>query len=296
MKLSSYFIRRALFFIPDKLYISLRYYLTYHKFPNIINGITFDEKIHKYILYYKNELMPNLVDKYKVREYMISKGYGHMLNELYGVYDNFDDIDFSLLPEQFVLKTNHGCGFNIIIKSKTNMDIKKTKKQINRWMHINFFYYAREWVYKKIDRKIICEKYLENINYNGLNDYKILCFHGTVKRINVMYNRNTKDGLKVSIYDREWNFLPVVTDSHIKYAGNLKIPKPSCLDEMIAMVEDISSAFPFLRVDVYIVNNQIILGELTFYPSGGLLMRGPSSKNVKFGSWLQLDEINKKNS
>lgn len=291
MKLSSYLFRRALFFIPDKLYISLRYFLTYRKMPDILHGKSFDEKILKYILYYRNKVMPDLADKYKVREYMISKGYGHMLNELYGVYDSFDDIDFSILPEQFVLKTNHGCGFNLIIKSKSEMDMKKTKKQINQWMKMNFYYYAREWVYKNIDRKIICEKYLENEDYKELIDYKITCSQGIVKKIYVMYNRHSEEGMKLEPYDRDWNLLTITTPVHKKYIGNKGIPKPNCFNEMIAMAEDISSDFPFLRVDLYVVQDKLILGELTFFPGAGLVMRAPSAKNNEYGSWLDFDSI-----
>ena len=132
MKLSSYLIRRAFFFIPDKWYVSLRYFLHYKKFPDILNGLSFDEKMLKYILYYENDLLSDLADKFKVREYIKAKGYGHTLNEIYGSYDSFDDINFDTLPNQFVLKATHGCGFNMVVKDKSAFDTYSARKQFNR--------------------------------------------------------------------------------------------------------------------------------------------------------------------
>lgn len=291
MKLSPYLFRRVSFFIPDKWFVSLRYFLCYKKFPDILNGRSFDEKMLKYILYYKNDILSDLVDKLKVRDYVKTKGYGHTLNELYGSYDNFDDIDFDSLPNQFVLKATHGCEFNIIVKDKSTFNISAARKQFNRWMHMNFYYYARERVYKNINRKIICEKYLENSEYEELMDYKISCYHGSVKSIYVMYGRHTEDGWKMEAFDKDWNTLVYEKDTVFKSLGYKKIPKPECYDDMIKMAEDISSDFPFVRVDVYIIKNQVIFGELTFSPSGGLTIQCDCKANNDFGSWLNFENI-----
>ena len=213
--------------------------------------------------------MPDLADKFKVREYIKAKGYGHTLNNLYGVYDKFDDIDFNNLPDRFVLKANHGCGFNMIVKDKKTFNIHKARKQFNRWMRMNFFYYTREWVYKKIDRKIICEKYLENIEYDDLIDYKITCIYGKVKCIDAMYGRNN-GGYLYEPFDRDWVPQKPNCGPHNKFVGEIEVPKSSCHDEMIKMAEAVSKDFPHLRVDVYIINNQLIFGELTFFPGGGI--------------------------
>ena len=270
-------------FIPSRLYLSIKYYRNYKKFPNIKSGQTFDEKITKYILYYRHKDMPIMADKYKVREYIKSLGYSHILNELYGVYDSFDEINFKKLPDKFILRTNHASNTNIIVKDKKSINKNKIEKQLNKWMKINFYYYAREWVYKKIPRKIVCEKYLENEKIGELIDYKVACFNGEVKIIFVCSNRNSLAGLEVDTYDSTWKLCDITT----RYNTSNKLhDKPKCLNEMIKIAEDISKVVPFMRVDFYVVKEKLILGELTFFPNAGLEFTSNSKSNYLLGSWL----------
>lgn len=289
MKPFPYIFRIILSIIPSKLFISFRYFLCYRKFPNINTGKTFDEKMLKYILYYRDDRMKILADKFTARKYISDKGFGNTLNEVYGVYDNFDEIDFEALPEQFVLKTNHACGFNLVVRDKSQLDLKKARKLFNHWMRMNFYYYAREWVYKDIKRKIICEKYLINEEYGELVDYKISCYHGKVRTIYAMYDRYSKDGWLLEPYDPEWNLLDYDNNTVFMYIGDRNIPKPECLDEMITFAEYISKDFPFVRMDVYSVDNKVIFGEATFFPSGGLTVRCDCRANDEFGSWINLN-------
>ncbi len=273
-------------FIPSKLYLSIKYYRNYKNFPNIKSGKTFDEKIIKYILYYRHNDMPIMADKYRVRAYVKSLGYNYILNELYGVYDSFDEINFKTLPNKFVLKTNHASSTNIIVKDKKSININKIKKQLNKWMKMNFYYYAREWVYKGITRKIICEKYLENKKFGELIDYKVACFNGKAKIIFVCSKRNSPTGLKVDTYDSNWKLCNITT----RYNTSTKShEKPKCFNEMIKIAEDISRIVPFMRVDFYVVKAKLILGELSFFPNAGLEFKSNSKSNYLLGSWFDLD-------
>ena len=71
-----------------------------------------------------------LSDKYRVREYLKERNREDLLVKLYGVWDNADDIDFDALPNQFVLKSNHGCGTVILVKDKNSIDKLTVRKQM----------------------------------------------------------------------------------------------------------------------------------------------------------------------
>ena len=144
-----------------------------------------------------------MADKYLVREWVAEKIGKEYLNTLYGVWDNADDIDFDRLPNSFVLKCNHGSGWNIIVKDKQDLDIAEARKQLNEWLHMNTFYLGFEWQYKNITPKIICEAYLEGMA-ETVYDYNIYCFHGQPQYIWCI-NGSHRPGCKASFYDIEWN-------------------------------------------------------------------------------------------
>lgn len=265
----------------------------YKKWPDLKKAPTFDEKILLYMIYYRHSAMPIMADKFLVRQYLIDKGYESLLIPLYGVFDKANDINFKKLPKQFVLKANHGCGYNIVVKDNVSIDITKIKKQLTTWLNSNFYYEAREWVYKNIKRKIICEKYLENSDDGELIDYKVFCFHGQAKATFVCSSRNLSCGLKVDVYDKQWNILNIKK----KYErSNREFKKPICYDQMIKVAEDLSVIVPFMRVDFYIIDNKLLIGELSFFPDAGLSPCEPDEYNEILGSWLHIDEITKKSS
>ena len=171
---------------------------------NLDNPQTFNEKIQWMKLYDSTPIKTRLADKYLVREWVKEKIGEEYLITLLGVWDNFDEIDFDKLPNQFVLKCNHGCGYNIIVKDKKTFNIENARKKINAWLREDFaFKYGFEMHYSDIPRKIIAEKYIENSD-NDLYDYKVWCFNGKAQYVQFLSERNT-DGLKMAFYDRDWN-------------------------------------------------------------------------------------------
>ncbi len=217
---------------------------------DIENPKTFNEKIQWMKIYDNDPLKTQLSDKYLVREWVKEKIGEKYLIPLYGVWNSFDEINFNLLPEQFVLKTNHGCGYNIIVKNKTELNIRKTKKKINKWMKINYaFFSGFEFQYLNIKRKIIAEKYLENFD-GDIYDYKVFCFNG--KAESIMFLNDRKRHLKMSFYDLNWNKLNYV----YSYPLNKDIfPKPKNLKLLIELAEKLAEGFPHVRVDFYILND-----------------------------------------
>jgi hypothetical protein len=273
--------------LPDKLLIRLRYLKVYGCLPNLDTPQTFDEKIQWYKLYYRDPLMTDLTDKFAVRKYIEGNGLAAILNKLYGVYDRVDEIDFSRLPKSFVLKATHSCGMNIICKDKNNLNWDKCCRTMNKWLKTNYFYAGREWAYKNIKPRLICEKYLENEEFNELIDYKIYCYNNKPEVLFVCTGRFSAGGLKYNAYDMNWNRIYAYKG---KPCSDLIIEKPNTFDAMIAVAKKLCKGFPFVRVDLYLVKDQIIFGELTFYPDGGLIPFTPDNYNLFFGNYFILPD------
>ena len=228
------------------------------------NPKSFNEKIQWLKLYDNSNLKTELSDKYLVRNFIKNKIGEKYLVKLLGVWDSFDDINFDLLPEKFVLKANHGSGYNIIVNNKSNLNISEARKKINEWMKINYASRGYEFQYLNIKRKIIAEEYLEN-NNNDLYDYKIFCFDGKAKFIGFYSERNIN--VKLAFYDLNWtklNFTYYEEDEKI-------IPKPKNFEELIQISEILSQGFAHVRVDFYILNDgNVKFSEITFSDNNGM--------------------------
>ena len=282
--------RKYLNILPDKLFINLFYREAYGYFPNLNNPKTFDEKLQWYKLYYRVPLMTTLTDKYEVRLYLEDKGFSGILNELYGVYNSVDKIDFSKLPERFVIKATHGSGMNIICKDKESLNWETSRRLMNKWLKRNWYHFGREWPYKNIRPRLICEKYLENKEFEELIDYKFYCYNNKPEMLFVCTGRFSPGGLKYSAYDMDWNRISVYKG---RPSSDIVMEKPDNLQAMITIASELCQGFPFIRVDLYSVKGKILFGELTFYPDSGIVPFTPDKYNYFFGDLFILpDKIN----
>ena len=223
------------------------------------------------------EMIPICVDKYAVRKYISSKGYSDTLNELYGVYDSVDAIDFDALPNQFVMKMNNASGRNWICTDKSSEDWPTKKKQFAEWLKdTSFGWQTGEWQYKLIKPQIVVEKYLKDLGEQSLIDYKAQVFNGKVVDFFVCYNRDNEvheDGNTGSVcydcYDAEWNRTEDITSDW--HPQRQMVPAPKQLKRMIQMAEDCCKDFQYCRFDVYEINGKIVFGEMTFTPHGNVM-------------------------
>ena len=228
------------------------------------NPKTFTQKIQWSKVYDKNPLRTTLSDKYLVREWVKEKiGEKYLVTSL-GVWDSFDEIDFSKLPAQFVLKCTHGTQCNIIVDDISHFDKAEAKRNIEKWMKLNYAYISFELQYKDIVPRILAEQFIQNAG-NDLYDYKIYCYSGKPKYIQFLSDR--KHGLRMAYFDTNWNKMNFVHD-HPMIEDEIK--KPDNLDEMLHVAEVLSEGFPYVRVDLYRLDNgELKFGEMTFTPAGG---------------------------
>ena len=202
-------------------------------------------------------------DKYAVREYIEEKGEGVLLNELYGKWDSADDIDFSLLPDKFVIKTNNGCATVLIVTDKSKINIPQTRQLLNKWLKKEYGYFGYNGHYLRIKPCLICEKYLKDEKSGETPiDYKFYCTYGTPIIIEVITERNIeKRQCKATLYDTNWEVIHESTKESKEI-----VEKPESFDKMISACKTLAQNFPFVRVDFYEIQGKPIFGELTFTP------------------------------
>lgn len=282
-------VRSLLRLLPDEALVRLEFIYNFGKFLNLKNPKTFNEKIQWIKLYEKNPLMTLYADKYEVRKIVEKKIGSQILNELYGVFESPDEIDFDSLPESFVLKATHGSGWNIIVRDKSVLEIEKAKKKMKKWLGRNFYTKKREWAYKDIPPRIVCEKYMENKD-GSLNDYKFYCFNGNPLFMQVDFDRYS--GHSRAFYDPEWQKLDFfITKSGKARHCEEEHKRPDCLTEMVKIARVLSSNFTFARVDMYEVDGKAVFGEVTFYPKNGGGRFSPGYRDAEFGDLLRLPEV-----
>lgn len=270
--------------LDDNTYITISYLRRFKKIPNIKNPKYFSEKIHCIKVSNWLEDKQGYVDKYSVRGFISNTIGNKYLINLIAVYDNAYDIKFDDLPNSFVLKLNNGSGYNLIVKDKNELNYEETVEKLNSWLKSDFYKSTREKQYKGIEQVIICEEYLSD-DSGDLRDYKLFCFNGKFKFVQVdtgrHYNHNQ------SFYDKNWNKL------NFTYACGMNDyidKKPKKFKEMIEIAETLSKEFPFVRIDLYYVNNRIYFGEITFTPNNGMMSINPIEKDIEIASWIDIDK------
>ena len=254
---------------------------------NLENPITFNDKLQWLKLYWHDPVATKCADKYRVREYVSNTIGEEYLNKLIAVYESVDEIDIDALPQSFVLKCTHGSGLNVICKDKDKINWEKKFKSMKRWLRTDYYLHEREWVYKDIKPRIICEEYMEDES-GELKDYKIFCFNGEPKMIEVDINRFSDH--RRNLYDIDWNLLDLEID--VPSDSSVDVDSPDTLDEMLALSRKLSERFPHVRVDFYNVGSKIIFGELTFFDSSGFADFDPPEYDLKFGEYLELPKVN----
>lgn len=272
--------------LPAKPYLSLKYSVVFKKKINWDNPVSFSEKLQWIKLYGCRPEYTTMVDKFKVKEYVASKiGSEHIIPTI-GVWDTPDSIDFTTLPDKFVLKCNHDSGKIIICHNKSELDVDAVRTTLKKMMAADYYLMGRETPYKTVKRRIIAEPLIEQADGGELKDYKVHNFNGEPKMILVCQNRFSPTGLTEDFYSESWELLPVRRPDHPN--ADLSAPKPEQLEELLNLSKILAADIPFVRTDFYIVGGRILFGEMTFFPSSGFVPFIPPVWDSIIGSWLTL--------
>jgi len=298
-------------FFPDEFYLKCLFKDRLGKKPDLKKPQTFNEKLQWLKLYDRRPEYTTMVDKYEVKNYITERIGGEYVIPAFGVWERFDDIDFDALPDQFVLKCTHDSGGLVICRDKSTFDRKAARKKISRSLKRNYYWYGREWPYKTVKPRILAEQYMEEAaaasgvenDYDisceqlqrreGLLDYKFMCFNGKVRACFLdigVIGKGTDHAVEYyrNIYDRNGSPLPF-KETREHYPQNIILPEQ--YPEMVRIAEILSAGIPHLRVDLYLVEQKIKVGELTFFHGSGISNNfEPEEWDEIFGSWLTLPE------
>jgi hypothetical protein len=278
----------------DQIIICLKYLWFCRRLPNIDNPKRYTEKIQRRKLYDRNPLLTILQDKYRVREYVAERIGEKYLIPCYHATNDINSINFEKLPPRFVLKANHGCGWNLFVEDKSSLNEKKVRKILQQWLNSNYYYKTREWAYKNILPIIMVEKFLKDTQgFPFPADYKISSFNGKPFSFFMFLGRNTPyyqigrysiEGMRLTPYP----YNPILGGKKVPL---LKITPPitqTVLEEMLDISEKLSRGIDHLRVDLYLSGEKIYFGEMTIYHTSGFIRFDRDEYDLSIGAnWKQ---------
>lgn len=274
--------------MPDDEYIKRLFKAKLGRELDLDNPKSFNEKLQWLKLYDRNPLYVITSDKYAARDYVAEKIGAEHLVPLLGVWDSPDEIDFDKLPSQFVLKCNHNSGLGMCIcRDKSKLDIESVKNKLREGLNEDYYIKCREWQYRDIKRKIICEKFMSDGRTGSLLNYKIYCFNGEPKVFHMSSDIGAETA-SLSFLDTDWKQLPFCRTDYPPF--KVLPEKPENKDELLDTARILSQDFPFVRVDLYVVDGMIYFSELTLDPCGGFSPFSPVEWDYKLGEWLTLPE------
>lgn len=279
-----YFLRKLSPMLNDRTYIKYHYFFRTGKKLRLDNPLTFNEKLQWLKLYDRHQAYSQMVDKVEVKK-LVSEMIGEeFVIPTLGVWNSWDEIDFSKLPQQFVLKCTHDSQSTVVCKDKASLDFAKAKKKIETHLKKNYYWQSREYPYKDLKARVIGEKYLVDESETELKDYKFFCFNGVPKMLLIISGRYIDQ--RQDFYDMDFNLLPVQRKKHPN--SGIKREKPKGFDIMKELASRLSVGIPHVRVDFYNVNGKIYFGEFTFFSAGGNLPFEPNNWDRIIGDWLKL--------
>lgn len=301
LALKEYIEKPSLFFLsilnktwwlfPDKLFLKLKYRVMMGRSLDLNNPKTYTEKLQWLKLYNRKPEYTTMVDKFAVKKYVAGIIGEEYIIPTLGVWDTPEQIEWDMLPNQFVLKTTHGGGGEgvIICKDKRKFDTKTAVEKLNFLLRTDIYYTFREWPYKNVRKRIIAEKYLEDGDTGELKDYKFYCFGGEPKVMLLASNRFTTHNF--DYFDMNFNRLPM--QSVVGNNSEAAFDKPERFEEMKHLAQKLSEGIPHIRVDLYYSQGKVFFGELTFFDASGYDDMSSNFWNTLWGSWIKLPKISK---
>ena len=271
--------------MPDEMFLKIIYQNKLHKKLNLDEPQTFNEKLQWLKLYNRKPEYTRMVDKFEAKKYVSERIGEQYIIPTLGVWDCFDQINFDILPNQFVLKCTHDSGGLVICRDKKGINKEKIRKKIQKCMKKNYYWLGREWPYKNVKPRIIAEEYMEDKS-GGLTDYKFYCFNGKPEFLYISTGMENHKTARISFVTMDWEFAPFGRTDYKPF--DILPGKPKNFDKMVEIAGELSKGHPFLRVDLYEVDAKIYFSELTFSPNAGMMPFEPECYDKMLGDMLVL--------
>lgn len=271
--------------LSPKVFLNKMYQIQMGYELNINPPVLYTEKLQWLKLYDHRPEYTRMVDKYEVKQYVADRIGEEYVIPLLGVWERVEDIDFSSLPERFVLKTTHDSGGIVICKDKSQFDISSAKKKLRYFWKRDYYAQNREWPYKNVPHRIIAEEYMEDSRQGELRDYKFFTFGGEPKVLYIAQGRGRGEPTVADFFDMDFNHLSFTIDHDM---ASVPPEKPINFELMKTLAAKLSKGTPQLRVDFYEVDGRVYFGEMTFFHCSGMASFHPEEWNRIFGDWVTL--------
>lgn len=105
--------------------------------PRIRDPERFSDKLLYLKLHRRVEGASRLVDKFRVRDYIRSKGLEGILVPLVGVYESPSEISASDFPAAFVIKPNHASG-KILFCQRSDFSLRQVQPVLQCWLDTDY--------------------------------------------------------------------------------------------------------------------------------------------------------------
>lgn len=273
--------------LSDETYCRLMYRRAIGRPLNLQDPQTYNEKVQWLKLNYRLPIFTTMVDKYAAKDYIRKIVGDEVIIPTIALWESETEIDPALLPDKFVMKCTHDSHTVFVCKDKSTFDFKGAKKIIRKALKKNFYYVGREWPYKNVTPRIIVEEYIEDNANPFLLDYKFYMFDGQFKMLSVT-ERNERHQVFIDYYDQNKNRIDMTWGY-----PNTEMPRnlPDSMPYMLELAKKLSKNIPFIRVDMYEVNGNVYIGELTFYDGAGFDEIKPVEWDRMMGEWLDIDKL-----
>ena len=284
LKYTEYLIRKCRsFLMTDLVFHTIRLKKISGKEPDIKSPMTLSEKICHRLVYDRNDLYTTLADKLAVRKYVTSRTKRVTTVPLIGVYSKASQIDFTILPDKFVLKCNHDSGSTIVCKNKAQFNYREACKKLSLALKKNLYYTTREWQYKNITPMILCEPFIDLFDDADRNTtpemLRIHCFHGVAHYVEADFTDNNGNGF-INVYDRHWNLQPF----QMEYPNTLVQPgEPALFRQALLASQELAAGIDYCRVDLMLKKHEIYFSEITLSPRRGKLTITPREWDARLG-------------
>lgn len=288
MKLRYHISRNIARLLPDKLYLSIKFWTRKGYWMDWKHPKTFCEKLQWLKVYDKHPEYTMMVDKLAAKDYVANIIGREYIIPTLAIFDSADDVDFDALPNQFVLKCTHDSGGLVVCRDKSKLNYNEVRKKLRKGLKRTYIIQNREYPYKNVARRIIAEQYLENSASptSPLVDYKFFCFNGEPRYCQVIQDRNTKE--TIDFFDMEWNHQEFIGLNPRAVHAIVCPRKPQSFETMKQIAKALSQGIPFSRIDLYDINGKPYFGEITFFPASGMGMFTPNKYDEILGEMIQL--------